>query len=196
MLDTGFDNGSGFGSFFQRLQSLLLPPGANSYLQRECKRGFVDGRPIDAVIRGPLPDKSRVERAIMSFIEVNCVVFVASYEALLGTVERLYSPNAKVNHSNIATVLALIALTESADQEYHDACQYLEPVLAESTLDSVQAIILLVRPCTNLGFFFSFPLLNRIPGPLPAEQVGAECRMGLARMRRADRQVPRAPHRH
>lgn len=145
----GFDNGSGFDSFFQRLQSHLLPPGANPYLRRECQRGFVDGRPIDAVIRGPLPDRNKVERAIMSFIDVNFVVFVASYEALLATVERLYSPNAKVNHSNIATVLALTALTESADLEYHDACQYLEPVLAESTLESVQAIILLVRPCTN-----------------------------------------------
>lgn len=146
---TGFDNGSGFGAFFQRLQSHLLPLGANPHLRRECRRGFVDGRPIEAAIRRPLPDRSRVERAIMNFIEVNCVVFVASYEALLGTVDRLYLPTAKVNHSNIATVLALVALTESADQVYHDACQYLEPVLAESTLESVQAIILLVRATTK-----------------------------------------------
>lgn len=157
-MDPGFDNGSGFGAFFQRLQSNLLPPGANPYLRRECRRGFADGRPIEAVIRRPLPDRSRVEKAIMNFIEVNCVVFVASYETLLGTVERLYSSTDKANHSSVATVLALVALTESADQVYHEACQYLEPVLAECTVESVQAIILLVRALE----FWGFPALTRI----------------------------------
>lgn len=139
----GFDSGSGWGSFFNTIQSRLA--SRNSHLVHPWPRDCADGRPVAFVAPGSLPLRSRVDRATERFFaEVNSVVWILSYEKFIDTVENVYSPGQPTSNSSMASVLAIVALAEGSEDVLNSACQYFDLAVSEGSLESIQMIMILV----------------------------------------------------
>jgi hypothetical protein len=162
----GYDNGTGWGSFFRKLQKTDFTPGLGPHIQEECGRGFGDRAALPTMMMEDLPPQNRVlEAASRFFTEVNSVAYVLNYERFLGAIDKLYSAKASNSISTTAIILAVVSLVEKSDNMFRVACRYLEPTLAENQYESIQAIMLFVS-----GILCAFP-------PEVTHEVKVLCRL-------------------
>lgn len=84
------------------------------------------------------------------FAEVNCIVNILNFEKFQEMVGELYDLKQASSNAGIAIVLGVVALAGDLDYVLHQACQYLDPTIAEGSLESVQAIMILVSSSISL----------------------------------------------
>ena len=139
----GFDSGSGWGSFFETIQSRLA--SSNSHLVQPWPRDCADGRPVALVAPGSLPLRSRADRATERFFaEINSVIWILGYEKFIDIVENIYSPKQPTSNASMASLLAIVALAEGSEDMLDSACQYFDLAVSEGSLESIQMIMILV----------------------------------------------------
>lgn len=118
--------------------------------QGESPRSF-DGQVISSRNAEYLPDRAALEQAAMTFFrDINSVIFILDQEKFYAWLDEVYSEQ-DVSTSILAIVYLVMALLGDETSSFEIARSYMNDVIEESSLNSVRAIMLMVR----LTRFFS-----------------------------------------
>lgn len=144
---TESDNGYGWGSFFQTVCPRL--PLDRSFFSTCSPDSFADRRHLTVIVPNELPTRDQLDLATTKFFaEVNSVINILNFAQFQEIVEDLYHLGQASTNANIAIVLGVTALVSGSDTVLDQACQYLDSSIAEGSLESIQAIMILVSAAT------------------------------------------------
>lgn len=118
-------------------------------LQRDHTFDLRDGDPPCGIPAIALPDRRTCEQCgVRFFNHINSVVYILSPESFFNAVETAYSgrdtpPSVQV------TIQLVVALMNGSLESFELARMQMESVIEESSLESVQAMMLMVRDKFN-----------------------------------------------
>ena len=146
MIDSiGFHNGSCYGTFYAKIVKNLAftharllrgQPSVNSHI--------IDGNTIGVAYPHNLPARQQIEIAATRFFaEVNNIAYVLKYEQVQSTLENIYC-GLPSTRSSLAIVYLILSCGPDSDHFYTEGCRYSTAALEEGTLESVQALMLMV----------------------------------------------------
>lgn len=125
-----------------------------SLLQQDGRFDLCDGEPLFGVPPIALPDRRTCERCGVTFFNhINSVVYILTPEKFFNSVEAIYSGR-DITPSAQATIHLIVALVDSCSESFEIARMQMESVMEEGSLESIQAIMLMVRqrsPCHGIS---------------------------------------------
>lgn len=114
-------------------------------LQQNHTLDLRDGEPLCGVPAITLPDRRTCERCGVTFFShINSVVYILSPETFFNAVETAYSGR-DASPSVQATIHLIVALVNGSSENFELARMQMESVIEEGSLESVQAMMLMVR---------------------------------------------------
>jgi hypothetical protein len=117
---------------------LRKQPGLDEY-------HWTDKIVVDKVDPKNLPPRGAVSEALkIFFAEINCVIYVLSYECFQSYLDSIYVHGNQSSHSGLALVYLMLSLWPLSDQYFVEGCQYCTEGMGEGTIESVQALMLMV----------------------------------------------------
>lgn len=97
-----------------------------------------------------LPRMSLILKALQGFCrEINPLSYVLDYERTKARVLALSSPDLKPTHALLGIIFSLSSLEVDEDEMYIQANHYVYSSMAESSIESVQALVLLVSDSSH-----------------------------------------------
>lgn len=141
----GLENRSGWVSFYQQIHDKFWSSGNGNNAPYSSPALYAGGETTKTVLPTDLPPRDLVERALIAFFsEVNNVVFVLDFEEFEETIAHLYDSKLPSSAAGVMGLLAMVALMERSESSFDAAYRYFDQTLVERSLESVQAIMLLV----------------------------------------------------
>lgn len=118
--------------------------GRSPFQQGESPRSF-DGQVIPSRNAAYLPDRVALEHAAVAFFkDINSVIYILDQEKFQIWVDDVYSGR-EVCTSILVIVYLVMALCGDKSSSFETARSYMDDVIEESSIDSVRAIMLMVR---------------------------------------------------
>ncbi|KAL2875665.1 hypothetical protein SGCOL_009128 [Colletotrichum sp. CLE4] len=103
-----------------------------------------DGEPLSRKPDAALPDRKTCERCSLVFLRfINCVFYVLSPEKLFDAIVRAHG-NADVSVPIQATIHLIVALIDDDAHHFELASKKMESVVEEGSIESIQAISIMV----------------------------------------------------
>lgn len=145
----GFDGASSYNALRSKVSLRITNRFPQlALLQQDPTLDLCDGTPIPPPSLGlsvGLPCRKVCERCCVTFLnQINNIVYIVSPEKLLDAVDGVYSGR---NQSlSVQTMISLVvALVDDSSQHTMVASIQMEAVIEQGSIESVQAIILMVR---------------------------------------------------
>ncbi|KAH7131735.1 fungal-specific transcription factor domain-containing protein [Dactylonectria estremocensis] len=141
-----FDVGSGWTAFYSHIRSTF----AGSRLtilqtQPPLSDNPRDGQPIAKVHPQNLPDRKSIDEATTRFFtEVNVGTYIMDYGEFLALLENSYHLCLPLSNASVMAIHLVFALCQNSENSFITANQYFTKAITEGTLESIQALMLLV----------------------------------------------------
>lgn len=104
-----------------------------------------DGQLIAKVCPENLPDRKSMDEATTRFFtEVNVGTYIMDYDEFLALLESSYNLHLPLSNASIMAIHLVFALCQESEDSFTTANQYYTKALTEGTLESLQALMLLV----------------------------------------------------
>ncbi|KAF7185206.1 Helicase-like transcription factor [Pseudocercospora fuligena] len=144
------DVGSGWAAFLRRVYARHSAQHPSQPIGRP--EDTTDGSVPKVRMPNVLPDVESLERAVAKFFsEINSTLYIMVPEAFGRIVEGLYTRRFAASNACMTIVLAIYALmADSASSWFHQACLYLDLIILEGSLESIQAIMILMQVLCRL----------------------------------------------
>lgn len=116
-----------------------------------------DGQVISYRNADYLPDRKALDQAAMRFFaEINSVIYILDQDRFHLWIDDVYGGRG-VRASVLVILYLVMALCGEEDPSFHIARSYMDDVIEESSLESVRAIMLMVRLTSfHVDIMFSF----------------------------------------
>lgn len=146
----GFHNGSSMSTFYSRITSSALASIRDGIFQTlpPIEEFLFDGVPQSLVSPLNLPVRAMVSKAATAFFaEINNIIYVLSFERFQIDLEKVYSLRPATTNAKLAVIYLMVALKDPDPDILSSATRYGNASIEEGTLESVQALMIMVpRP--------------------------------------------------
>jgi hypothetical protein len=144
----GFHYGSSYSAFFLKLNEGLA--STHKKLFHRHRRTAFDSWGVDSPVTlihpQDLPPRlDLVEAAKDFFAEVNGIIYILQYERFHNDMGNIYAKRLPVTNAGFAIFYLILSLSQKHEDYFADACRYCNVALEESSMESIQALMLLVR---------------------------------------------------
>lgn len=79
------------------------------------------------------------------FAEVNGIIYILQYERFYNNVGNIYARRLLVTNAGFAILYLIFSLSQEHENYFAEGCRYCNLALEESSMETIQALMLLVR---------------------------------------------------
>lgn len=140
-------------TFYSKITSSALASIRDGIFQTlpPMEEFLFDGVPQSLVSPLNLPAQAMVSKAATAFFaEINNIIYVLSFERFQIDLEKVYSLRPATTNAKLAIIYLMVALKDPDPDSFSFATRYGNASIEEGTLESVQALMIMVPappPC-------------------------------------------------
>ena len=168
----GFHNGFSYTAFYHKISSNLASKHNQLFrkLPRFTDHVWSDGYRMQSIRPQNLPPKETVlDTARKFFVEINTAVYILNQDRFRRLLESIYVHKMQSDNASLALIYLMLSLWPLDSQYFSDGTNFCNAAIEESSIESVQALMLMVSIENNR----LIRVLTGSVGPMPLKSKSA-----------------------